>query len=172
MPVQGGIKAGKISKPYGLRGEVTIIMTPSVAKHIDIGTPLFIDLDGQRVPFFIEAVEKVSSDQAIAKLEFIDSVEEAKKVTGCDLYLDPDLDLPYADLEDELAGLVGYQVFDLHLGPLGRLMEYIPGEMNPVWIIDLSGKELMVPATTAFVKEIDRDHLILHLDLPEGISDL
>ncbi len=65
MAEPGGIKAGKISKPYGLQGEVHIILIPSTAKFIEPGTPLFIDLDGQRVPFFMESVDLVSDEQAI-----------------------------------------------------------------------------------------------------------
>ncbi len=88
MTVQGGVKAGKISKPYGLQGDVHIILIPVVAQKLKPGNPLFIDLDGQRVPFFMESVDLVGPEQAIVKVEFISSVEEARKLIGCDVYID------------------------------------------------------------------------------------
>ena len=90
MLVPDGAKAGKISKPYGLRGEVHIILEPEAGNYIEPDYPLFIDLDGQRVPFFVEEVELVSADQAIIKFEFVQSLEEARTISGCKLYFDPD----------------------------------------------------------------------------------
>ena len=172
MAVPGDINAGKISKPYGLQGELHIILIPVVAKYIEPGNPLFIDLDGQRVPFFIESAELVSVDQAIVKLEFIDSIEQAKKVSGCDVFLDP----KHADKsdgeEEELSLVVGYQAHDLKLGVVGKVYEYIPSELNPVWLIEYQGRELMVPATHEFIQKIDHRKQIIHLNLPEGITNL
>ena len=172
MAVPGGIKAGKISKPYGLKGEVHIILIPVVAKYIEPGNPLFIDLDGQRVPFFIQSADLISDDQAIVELEFIDSIEQAKKVSGCNVYLDPIHDPATEGEEEDFLQVVGYRAYDLRLGDLGIVSEYLPNEMNPVWLIDFSGRELMVPATNEFIQDIDHRKKSIYLDLPEGITDL
>ena len=66
-----GEKAGRISKPSGLRGEVNIILEPEAGIRIVPDTPLFIDIDGQRVPFFVEEIELVSKDHAIIKFELL-----------------------------------------------------------------------------------------------------
>jgi 16S rRNA processing protein RimM len=172
MAVQGGIRTGKISKPYGLRGELHIILSPEGAEHIRTGIPLFIDLDGQRVPFFTESVEMITAGQAIIKLEFINSVEEAGKVAGCDVYSDA-ADAPEAGSgSEELQYLVGYTAYDRQLGELGKITACLPSEMNPVWLIDFPGKELMVPAAAEFILKIDHHTLAIYLDLPRGITDL
>jgi 16S rRNA processing protein RimM len=172
MSVQEGINAGKISKPYGLRGEVSVILNPALANHIETGIPLFIDLDGQRVPYFIQELEMLAPDRAIVKFEFVDGIEEAGKVAGKAVFMDPDTGIKVSEQENELAGVVQYHVIDQRLGPLGRVVDYIPEEMNPVWIIDFSGKELVVPATADFILNIDHQNRSLHLDLPEGITEL
>ncbi len=172
MTVKGGVKVGKISKPYGLQGDVHIILIPFIAQKLKPGNPLFIDLDGQRVPFFIESIDLMGSDQAIVKVEFISSVEEARKVTGCEVYMDARDD----GMAEPLAGsgkqLIGYRAFDLKLGELGVVSEHIPNEMNPVWVIKRTGGEIMVPATEDFIQKIDHKNSALHLDLPEGITEL
>ena len=172
MTVQDGLKAGKISKPYGLQGDVHIILIPAVAKELKSGNPLFIDLDGQRVPFFMETVDLVSDDQAIVKVEFVNSVDEARKIVGHEVYLDIQDTSKTADHSREPMEMIGYQVLDLRLGEVGKLTELIPNEMNPVWVIKYSGREIMIPATEAFIEKVDHKNKVLYLDLPEGIMEL
>ncbi len=172
MTAQGGVKAGKISKPYGLQGEVHIILNPAAAKHIKDGIPLFIDLNGQRVPFFIESADLVSKDQAIVKFEFIGNVDEARKVVACEVYLDSIHVEESGEDEDIKSLVVGYHVTDEKLGPLGRITEYHPSDMNPVWQINFSGKELLVPVADEFITKIDHRRQSLYLNLPDGITEL
>jgi len=172
MTVKGGVKAGKISKPYGLQGDVHIILIPAIAQELKSGNPLFIDLDGQRVPFFIETVDLVSDDQAIVKVEFINSIEEARKVAGHEVYLDiQDASISVEQTKDPIE-MIGYMVFDLRLGEVGKLTELIPSEMNPVWLIESAGQEIMIPATEDFILKVDHKKKVLRLDLPEGIMEL
>ena len=172
MTVQGGVKVGKISKPYGLQGEVRIILIPVLAQKLKVGNPLFIDIDGQRIPFFMEALDLVSDDQAIVKVEFVNSVEEARKVCGKDVYIEAfdsgDEVLP-ADTNNPL---IAYSVFDQTLGEIGVLTDYIPNKMNPVWVVENEGREILIPATEDFIQKIDHKNKVLHLDLPEGIMEL
>ena len=172
MLVPDGAKAGKISKPYGLRGEVNIILEPEAGTHMEANHPLFIDIDGQRVPFFIEEMDLVSRDQAIVKFEFIDSVEEARAVQGCMIYFDPKYVAISEGQADDLASLVGYRAFDREAGELGTISGFIPQEMNPVLVIDHQGNELMVPATPDFIGHIDSDKREVHFFLPDGLLSL
>jgi len=172
MLVPDGAKAGKIAKPYGLRGEVNVLLEPEANRYIETHHPLFIDIDGQRVPFFVEEVDRVSSDQVILKFEFIESLDEAKIVAGCSLYFDP-AQIPgrvrkYSDLKS----VEGYMAIDRKAGELGKVRAFIPREMNPVFIIDHSGKELLVPAVQDFIDQIDTQHQKLHLNLPDGLISL
>jgi 16S rRNA processing protein RimM len=133
---------------------------------------LFIDLDGQRVPFFIESAELVGAGQAIVKVEFIDSLEEARKVIACDVYLDQKL-TQEADSTGGVPGqMIAYRAVDRRLGEIGVISEHIPNEMNPVWVIKNAGKEIIIPATEDFIQSVDHINKVLHLDLPEGITDL
>lgn len=170
--VPDGAKAGKISKPYGLRGEVNIILEPEAGNYIEPDNPLFIDLDGQRVPFFVEEVELVSKDQAIIKFEFVQSMQEARAISGCNLYFDPkQVSMPLQSSED-MSALVGYQAIDHKLGPLGKISAFVPHSMNPVFIIDHEGNELLVPAIEEFIKRIDPKNRKVHLILPKGLTEL
>lgn len=172
MPVPGGTKAGKISKPYGLRGEVNIILNPVAGKKIDLKDPLFIEIDGQRVPFFMEEFDPISDDQAIIKFEFINSLEEAREICGCHIFLDQKYGSGSEVQEPDLAGVISYEAYDQQNDLLGTVAEYVHNEYNPVLIVDYKGKELMVPAVNEIIRQIDHRKRTIHFDLPEGLTEL
>ena len=172
MLVPEGAKAGKISKPYGLRGEVNTILEPHAGNNIEPDNPLFIDIDGQRVPFFVEEVELVSSEQAIIKFEFVDTLEAARVVSGCDIYFDMRHQPDPSDSGDEMANLIGYTASDKASGLLGKISDYLPHPMNPVFVIQFEAKELIVPAVRDFIDHINPKEKSIQFILPEGLTSL
>lgn len=172
MLVPDGTKAGKISKPNGLRGGVNIYLTPDAGNHIEPNNPLFIDIDGQRVPFFVEEVELVSRDQAIIKFEFIDSLEAAREVSGCHLFFDPKHQPRPVEAGDDMSNLVGYTASDRMSGLSGTISDYLPHPMNPVFVIQAGDKELIVPAVEDFIEHINPEEQSIQFILPEGLTTL
>jgi 16S rRNA processing protein RimM len=172
MLVPEGAKAGRISKPYGLQGEVNIILEPRAGNCIEPDNPLFIEIDGQRVPFFMEDVELVSDDQAIIKFEFVNSLEEARKISGCSLYFDPDYKAEQDLAEQDLSHLVGYDASDHVLGALGTISDYLPHRLNPIFVIQSGNKEFLVPAVEDFITKIGHEENIIYFKLPEGLASL
>jgi 16S rRNA processing protein RimM len=172
MLVPEGAKAGKISKPYGLQGEVNVILEPRAGENIEPDSPLFILIDGQRVPFFVEEVELLSAEQAIIKFEFLNSLEEAREVSGCELYFDPRQQPEQGEEGENLATLVGYMATDKSLGRLGPISDYLPHPLNPLFVIQAEGRDLMIPAVRDFIEHIDPRDQSVHFVLPEGITRL
>ncbi len=171
MWVPGGAKAGNISKPKGLQGKVNLILCPEAGKHIETDNPLFINLDGQRVPFFVEEYDQLTADMAVIKFEFIEDLEAARKLTGCEVYLDSTQEYPLEKSSD-YATLIGYQANDQKLGYLGPVTDYIDHKMNPVFLIDYNGDELIVPAVDQIIDQIDHKGKAIHFVLPEGLTSL
>lgn len=172
MAVSGSVKAGKIAKAYGLRGSVHVILNPAAAKRIQEENPLFIDLDGQRVPYFVEELNVVSDDQAIIKFEWIDDVEKAKSIAGSDLYLDPESDPVSQPGNEGLQEIKGYKAYDRSTGYLGTVEDFLEHELNPVILVDHKGRELMVPAAGEIILEVDHGKRTILFDLPEGLTSL
>ena len=172
MLVPEGAKAGKISKPYGLHGEVNIILEPLAGNSIEPDNPLFIDIDGQRVPFFVQEVDLVSKEQAIVKFEFIDSLERAREVSGCFVYFNFESQPDSLKMGEDLARLTGYTASDKKIGPLGRIADYLPHPMNPIFVIQSENRELMIPAVQDFIEHIDPGEQSVLFILPEGLTTL
>jgi len=172
MPVKGAAKAGKISKPNGLQGNVNIILDPLSGRIINVDHPLFIQIDGQRVPFYIEDCDVISKDLAIVKFEFINSIEEARGICGCDVYLDQQTITTSNERASGFLYLVGHTAHDLQLGLLGPIIEFVPGDMNPVFIVDYNGRELIIPAVNEIIQHIYSEEQSVHFNLPEGLTEL
>jgi 16S rRNA processing protein RimM len=172
MLVPEGAKAGKISKPYGHRGELNIFLVPNAGNHIEPDIPLFVDIDGQRVPFYVQEVELVSDNQAIIKFEFVDSVDSARELSGCHLYFDHRHPSGSGEQGEDLADLIGYSAADMVAGHLGRISDYIPHPMNPVFVIETEKGELLVPATRDFIDHINQEEQSIQFILPEGLNSL
>jgi 16S rRNA processing protein RimM len=172
MPDPEGRRAGIITKPYGLQGKLNMILDPGAGKNINKGNPLFISLDGQRVPFFIEEVEQVSQDHFIVKFEFIESVEQAKKVSNCEVYQDPRHQGKLADEKTMFDQLNGYVAVDLKTGLIGTISGFIEQEYNPVFVIDRGGGEILIPANEQLIDHIDQSSQSIYFRLPEGLIDL
>ena len=172
MPVPGGVRAGKISKPYGLKGEMNVILDPRSGNKIKVNNPLFIAIDGQRVPFFVLEIEWISNDQAIIKFEFINSIEEAKTFSGCEVYLEHAENNSSQESDHDLSKLIGFEAFDQENEFLGKVIDFVSHEFNPVLVINHKGRELLIPAATELIAHIDLQKGSIHFNLPEGITSL
>ena len=48
----------------------------------------------------------------------------------------------------------------------------IPSGPQPLFVIDSSGNEILIPIHDDFIKELDRKSKRIFLDLPEGLLDI
>ena len=69
-------KIGKIGKPHGVKGEVTLRFSDDVFDRVDADY-LILDTDGILVPFFMEDYRFRSDEVALVKFCDIDNMERA-----------------------------------------------------------------------------------------------
>ena len=166
-----GLQLGVISKPHGLKGALNIIVNPFAADKIEKNNPLFIEIDGQRVPFFIQELQAtVSEDHLVVKLEFINSLEEAKAFSGLKVFLDIKEQKKFAN--SDLNRLIGYQAIDENKNFRGTVTGFIDHNLNRILVIDFNGVEVMVPIADEVLLSIDDSGKIIKLSLPQGLIHL
>lgn len=107
-------KIGKIGKPHGVKGEVSFMFDDDVFDRTDADW-LMLSVDGILVPFFLEEYRFKSNETALVKFCDVDTQDEARELTGCDVFFPRHL----AD-EDEghlsWAQIVGYTLVDATTG--------------------------------------------------------
>ena len=164
-------RVGKFIKPHGLKGEITAVFETDIFSGADIDY-LVCNIEGIFVPFFIENVRSKNGLNAIITLEDIDSEKKAQRFSGLDAYLSREL---MSDRqEDNLYSwnyFIGFEVFDVNYGRLGRIEEVDDNTINTLFIVRDGENEHLIPAVEEFIESIDSALNILTLKTPEGLIE-
>ena len=158
-------KIGRIGKPHGISGEVTLRFSDDVFDRVDADY-LVLMVDGILVPFFIEEYRFRSDEVALVKFEDIDTKDRASELTGCDVFFPRHL----ADAGDDVltwSQIVGYDIVDvLSDKTIGRIEAVDETTINK--LLELSDGTL-IPAADEFIEDIDHEERKLMMRLPEGL---
>ena len=166
-------KIGRIGKPQGVSGEVTLRFSDDVFDRVDADYVVLL-VDGILVPFFIEEYRFRSDEVALMKFEDIDTIERASELTGCDVFFPRHL----ADADDDMltwSQIVGYDIVDVSSGNtqdvsqeklVGRIASVDETTINV--LLELTDGTL-IPAAAELIADIDHDARKLYMTLPEGL---
>ena len=158
-------KIGRIGKPHGIGGEVTLRFTDDVFDRVDADY-LVLMVDGILVPFFIEEYRFRSDEVALVKFEDIDTMDRAAELTGCDVVFPRHL----ADIDNDVltwSQIVGYDIVDVEPGKvIGRIEAVDESTINV--LLELADGTL-IPAADEFIADIDHEARLLVMRLPDGL---
>ena len=143
-------RIGKIGKPHGVKGEVTLFFDDDVFDRVDADY-LVLAIDGILVPFYLEEWRFKTGETALVKFCDIDTKEQASALTGSGVF------------------------FPKHLSDRGEdeLVAVDESTMNVLFEVETpSGSIVLVPANEDIVKEVNTKERLIKVDLPEGLVDL
>lgn len=165
-------KIGKIGKPHGVKGELTLQFIDDVFDRTDADF-LVLDIDGILVPFFFEEYRFRSDTVALVKFCDIDTQEQARPLTGCNVYFMRE----YADGDDEQlswAQIVGFRIIDSCTGKAVGTITYVDDStINLLFeVLTEDGKELLLPASEDLIVSVNAGSHEIEMALPEGILEL
>lgn len=165
---------GKLLKPHGVKGEVTVLFTKS--EFADIDTQYyFLFLDGMYVPFFVEEFMFNSDVTARVKFQSINSIEQASIYANTIIFvpnkLIEELKPQEEVFESEWHQFIGYTVIDENSTAIGIIRDVDTATINVLFIVVKDDKEILIPATKDFIAKIDSKKKHLHMKLPEGLLD-
>ena len=178
------LKIGRIFKPHGFKGELTIDLEYDLPGSDLARLPLFIRIDGIFVPFFPVSLRGGVSGNSFVRFKGIDSDIDALKLSNHDLYmLKADFSVISGVGEEELdafvSGYAGFLVVDQNTNePLGYVEDIEEGvEYDYLTVKTAGGKVLDIPFIDEFVSEISEDSAddapgVIIVNLPEGFLDL
>ncbi|MBB1139537.1 ribosome maturation factor RimM [Myroides sp. WP-1] len=163
---------GKVAKKFSFKGEVLIYLDTDEPELYENLESVFVDFNGQLVPFFIEDAFLHKNDFLRVKFEDCNSEEDADRIIGSEIYLPLSL-LPklegnkfyYHEVE-------GFEVVDTTLGSIGTLVRINDSNYQALFEIDHKGTEILVPMIDQFIEEVDRENKRLILHIPAGLVDL
>ena len=161
---------GKITKPFGYKGQVVFFLDVDCPDDYAGLDSVFVEVKGMLVPYFIESIN-INGNKAVVTFEDL-SAEEAQSLVGCGLFLPLDL-LP------ELTGtnfyyheVRGWTVIDSEKGELGAIASVIDYPAQALLQIFKNDKEILIPVIDEVIKSLDRDKKIMYIEAPKGLIDL
>jgi len=168
------ILLGTITKTHGIKGQVVLLLHNLSYDNIIKMESVLIEIDGLPVPFFIEEVEEKAPNTLLLKFEDLRSEESAKELTSCRLFISKNM----IRVDDkpgniyQLSLLTGYTVVDKESGNIGKLMDILDIEMNPLLRILNKRREILIPFQPEFITGIDKKNNILYISAPSGLIKL
>jgi 16S rRNA processing protein RimM len=163
---------GKIVKKYSFKGEVLAKLDtdqPDIYENLDA---LFIDINNNLIPFFVEKSQLHKSNLLRLKLEDVTSESDADVLLKKDLYLPMEL-LP------KLEGntfyyheVIGFQVIDENFGLVGQITGVNDTTTQALFEIDHDGKEVLIPINDDIIDSVDRTAKTVSVKTPSGLIEL
>lgn len=159
---------GKLGKTHGVKGEISFLFDDDVFDRVDADY-LILKIDGILVPFFIEEYRFKSDSNALMKFEGIDTLEQARDLTGTDVYFPRSL----ADSDDGTltwSVLVGFDIIDADSGrTVGRIASVDDSTLNILFCLD-DGR--LIPASEDLIIAVDQQARSLTMHIPAGLLEL
>ena len=165
-------RIGRIGKPHGVKGEMNFMFTDDVFDRTD-SDYLIIEVEGLLVPFFIEEYRFRSDETALLKLCDIDTQEQARQFTNCEVFFERSkADTP----ADELtwAQIVGFQIVDENNGKVvGKIVAVDDSTENILFEIETTkGHQTLIPAHDSLIRNIDTSSQTITMTIPDGLLAL
>jgi len=158
------IAIGEVMGAWGLKGEIRIrVLTDFPERFCPDGSFLI-----EGVSYTIETV-KSSKDALILKLAGIDSPEEAQKLRHLTLEIPEDKKHPLPEGVFYHYQIIGLDVFSTEGVKLGKVSQVLTTAGNDVYVVETTGKEILIPAVADVVKNIDPAAGRMTVEIIEGL---
>jgi 16S rRNA processing protein RimM len=158
------IVIGRVSKPFGVKGEISIVTFTESFEAFENSEFLVFGDDTKKVRGL-----RIHKGQALAWLEGVNSPEESKELVGRLVKTD-ERNLP-AKEEDEYYWfeLLGMKVFAVDGRDLGEIVAITPTGANDVLHVQGEYGEALLPMIEDVVLEVNTETNIMIVDPLEGL---
>ena len=177
MPAMSNLPVGKFTKLYGTEGEVVANLYDRFPADYDSEEPLFVSINSLTVPLFISSFVRRGRGAVIA-IDDYDTPRRSEELLGREFYatnpdaedatFDGDDDEAWSDMEE----LLGWRVTFVGRKEEGEIVGYNDDEINPLFEVEVDGKDVYVPVVDEFIRKISRRKREIKFQLPEGLLEL
>lgn len=168
----GLISFGKITKPHGLAGEVKLLPHSRTMDSFNEITRIYIENKSSTTPQeFNITSRRFHKNTAILKLDGVESIEEARSLSGLEVYIQEG---ELGELEEdeyyffELIGLQAYTDDGAYLGKVEDIMERA---IQSILVIKNEESEILIPITEHIVKEVKLEEGKIVITPTKGMLD-
>lgn len=161
---------GKITKPFGVKGQVVFFLDvddPEAYAELDSA---FVEIKGKLIPYFFE-VQNINGNKAIVQFEDL-TPEESLALVGHELYLPLELLPKLTGNQFYFHEIIGFKVVDKEKGEIGTIQSVIEYPAQPLFQIMHGEKEILIPIIDPVIERVDREQKTIFITAPNGLIDL
>ncbi len=134
---------------------------------------IFVEIDGYLIPFFVDSENSnFDIDPPFIKLQHIDTIDEARKLRRRKIYIPKDL---IQDIDSVLIDyehfVIGFDVYRDNGDYLGRIIDFIEEKKNPLFVVENSGKDLLLPLNAVEIIKNDYEKSKIIISVPPEIIE-
>lgn len=163
---------GFITKAHGLQGEVQIFLDTDIPEYYENMESVFVEINNQLIPFFIEHISLQPGQKAIVKFEDIRSIDDVEKVKGKALYLPTSSLPPLKEGQFYFHDVIGYKIIDKTEGELGAVDTFYTAASQTTMVMMYKEKEVLIPVNDQFINGANHDKKEMYVNLPDGLLAL
>ncbi len=163
---------GKVIKTHGRKGEVILSTDHQIPDNVFQNAPIFIEIDGLLVPFFIEEFFRKSTGTVITKIEDINSAEEAKSLIRKDWFLSGEHFKINTRSEETAKNLEGFLLKDQNDQEIGSVKKMIEIPSNPLLQVKYKDHLIEIPFNKHTLFFIDEENKVIKNHIPDGLLEL
>jgi 16S rRNA processing protein RimM len=164
------LEIGRIIRPHGLTGRMKILSyLESKETLIDLSEVLVGRKAPDAVPFSVDAV-KPERGFFILKLRGIEDRDAAAALVRSFVWISHDTMRKLPEGEYYWRDIIGLHVVTEEGWSLGRIESVFPTGSNDVYVCKGEKKEILLPAISDVVRDIDMDRRIMVVRLLKGLT--
>ena len=163
--MQGNLEIGQIVNTFGIKGFVKVNPFVDDVLRFDDLEKVYLKRNKELKEMEVEEV-KYHKNMVLIKFKGIDRVEDAELLRNSYLEVDRENAIELEDGEYFIADLLGVNVYTEEGETLGKLEDIFNTGSNDIYVVKAEdGKQLLLPAISEVIKEINlkENKIVVHL---------
>lgn len=162
---------GKITRRHGLHGNVIIKLDTDQPEIYNKPGSIFVEINGLLVPFFIEKSALRNTDSLTVSFK---NASEAliDQSLGKNVFLPLSMLPPLTGKQFYYHEVLGWEVRDTDGKACGNIQEVNDSAPQNFFILNLSGREVIIPIIKDWILEVNRGNKFITMSLPEGLMEV
>ncbi len=162
---------GKIVKPFGIKGEVVVEpLTDSVDRFRKTRRVFLGATDGDATETHVTSVTLDHRGVRMSLAGIADRTA-AEKIVGMYVFVQESERVRLPRGRYFVDDIVGLAVVDQNHNRIGVVKEVLSLPAHDVYVLDIRGREVMIPAVHEFVRRIDLDARVMEVRMIEGMLE-
>ena len=164
-------------KPQGRRGEVAVdVLTDFPERFADRRELSALFRDGARRALRVENIWP-HKGRLVMKFAGLESIDAAEQLVGCELQIPQSERAPLETGSAYAHDLIGCRLLAVENEGQERQVGVVSGLQfgageAPLLLVDEGERELMIPFAEAYMEQLDLEHRLIRMRLPEGMLSL